>query len=313
MSYTAVNPHEKEDKRKGAITSTVIHVALIILAMLPLLTFPDPPPGQAGVLVSFGEPDAGETGGDATSTAPPVSEVEPIAEDLPDEPEPDKPKPEKEKPKAVDKPKPVKNPVKDVTTDKNSKELALKKEKERKQKEAERKAAKAKKEAERKAQAERDRIAKEKAAKEAAARAEAERKRQEAEKWKNLGKVPGSGSGGGAGTKPGTQGQPDGDERGEALDGISTGSGVLGGGIAGRKIVAKPSITDRSQNTGTVNVKVCVDSDGNVTSAKYTQSGSTTANATLIQKAVAGAKKYKFDKSDRDSQCGTMKINFRVQ
>lgn len=305
MSYTAVSPQEQEDKRKGAITSTVIHIALVILAMLPLLTFPDPPPGQAGVLVAFGEPDAGETGGAETPTAPPTTEVEPIAEEVKETPK----KEEKKPTKPAEKPRPVKNPVKDVTTDKNSKERALAKEKARKEKAARDKAAREKAAAEAKARAE----AKAKAEKEAAERAAAEAKRLEAEKWKNLGKVPGSGSGGGSGSNPGTQGQQNGDINGEALDGISTGSGVLGGGISGRKIRSKPSISDRSQSTGSVNVKVCVDGDGNVTSAKFTQAGSTATDQNLIRKAVAGAKKYKFDSSDRETQCGTIKINFRVQ
>ncbi len=319
MSYTAVSHQEKEDKRRGAITSAVIHVLLIILAILPLLTFPDPPPGQAGVLVAFGEPDVGQTGGDIATAPPVTSETEPVEADEPETPVEEE-KPKKEVKKAKEKPAPVKQPKKEVTTDKNSKERAIAKKKAAEKAAAEKKLRDARRAAEAEEQAARDKIAKAKAeakriadAKAAEAKRIADAKAAEADKYRNIGRTAGAGTGGGSGTKPGNAGQTNGDPRGEALDGISTGSGVLGGGIAGRKIVKKPRIQDRSQNTGVVNVKVCVDSEGNVTSAKYTQSGSTTSNSNLIKKAVAGAKGYKFDKTDRDTQCGTIKINFKVQ
>ncbi len=319
MSYTAVSHQEKEDKRRGAITSAVIHVLLIILAILPLLTFPDPPPGQAGVLVAFGDPDVGESGGADIATAPPVTaDAEPVEADVPEEPIKEE-KPKKEtKPK--EKPAPVKKPQKEVQTDKNSKERAIAEEKAKAKEAAEKKLQDARRAAEAEEKAKQDKVAKAKAeakriadAKAAEAKRIADAKAAEAEKYRNLGRTAGSRTGGGDGNTPGNQGQTNGDPGGEALEGISTGNGVLGGGISGRKIVKKPRIQDRSQNTGVVNVKVCVDSEGNVTSAKYTQSGSTTSNANLIKKAVDGAKGYKFDKTDRESQCGTIKINFKVQ
>jgi len=306
MSYTAISHKEKEDQRRGAITSGLIHLLLLILVLWPFLHPPDPPPGQAGVLIAFGAPDAGESGGDV-ATAPPIeAEAEPVEADQPEEPV------REEKPKKVeDKPVPVKQPKKEVQTDKNSKERTIAKEKAKAKAAAEKKLNDARKAAEAEAKkAEAKRIADAKAAE---AKRIADAKAAEAEKYRNIGRTAGSNSGGGSNNKPGNQGQTNGDPSGEALEGISTGNGILGGGISGRKIVKKPRIQDRSQNTGLVNVKVCVDDQGNVTSAKYTQSGSTTSNANLIEKAVEGAKRYKFDKSDRDMQCGTIKINFKVQ
>lgn len=312
--YTAVSPQEKEDQRRGAITSAIIHTLLILFVLWPFLTPPNPPPGQAGVMVSFGDPDEGKPGGDIAAAPPVSSSSEPIAEAVQDEPEKEE-KPKKEKPQVREKPEPVERPVKEVTTDNNSRERELAKKKAQARKEADRKAREAKKEAERKAQEKIDKAraeAKRKADAEAKERQRiADERAAEAAKYKRLGTV--SGSDRGNNNTTGTTGREDGNTSGEALDGISTGSGVLGGGISGRKIVGKPSISDQSQNTGTVNVKVCVDSDGNVTSANYTQAESTTTNAALIAKAVAGARKYKFDKNDRDSQCGTIKINFKVQ
>ena len=320
MSYTAISHQEKENQRKGAITSGVIHLLLLVLVLWPFLHPPDPPPGQAGVLIAFGAPDAGESGGDI-ATAPPIEEAaEPVEADQPEEPVKEEEKPKKEVEKIEDKPAPVKQPRKEVQTDKNSKERTIAKEKAKAKAAAEKKLNDARKAVEAEAKAKKDKIAKAKAeakriadAKAAEAKRIADAKAAEAEKYRNIGRTAGSNSGGGSNNKPGNQGQTNGDPSGEALEGISTGNGVLGGGISGRKIVKKPRIQDRSQNTGLVNVKVCVDDQGNVTSAKYTQSGSTTSNANLIDKAVEGAKRYKFDKSDRDMQCGTIKINFKVQ
>jgi len=311
--YTAVSPQEKEDRRRGAITSGIIHTLLILLVLIPFLHPPDPPPGQAGVFIAFGDPESGESGGDI-ATAPPETVSEPIAET---EMEPEETEePEKETPAIKDKPAPVKQPVKEVTTDKNSEELELAKEKAKAKKEADRKLKEARDRATREAQAEKDKIAKAKAEAKRIAdakAAEAKRIADQREKYKQFGTVPGPKNGGGDNDKPGSEGSEVGDPNGKKLGEISTGEGELGGGISGRNIVDKPSIQDQSQNTGSVNVKVCVDGEGNVMSAKYTQAGSTTANASLIAKAVAGARQYKFDKNDRESQCGTIKINFRVQ
>lgn len=96
-------------------------------------------------------------------------------------------------------------------------------------------------------------------------------------------------------------------------DGISTGSGDIGGNLGGRGVLYKPVIKDTSQKEGSVNLKVCVDGNGKVISAVYTQGGSTTTDPDLKRTAIAGAKKYKFDKSMLDKQCGTIRIRFRVR
>ena len=312
MDYTAVSHEEQENKKKGAIASTLIHIGILILAILPLLTFPDPPPGQAGVLVAFGDIESGVNEEPAGPTD--VEETEEIETD-PVEAEDPKPEPPKEEPTKPEKKKEPETPKKDVLTDKNSKELELKKKKE---KEAQKKIEEQKKkerDAKRKADAEAKRKAdeaKKKAAAEAKKKADEEaRKKAEAEKWKNIGAQAGSGGGKGDGGKPGDQGKNDGDPDGSALDGISTGSGDIGGGLKGRKVTQRPKITDNSQKVGDVMVKVCVNASGKVISAKYTQGGSTTTDPGLISKAISGAKGYKFEVGDIDEQCGTIKIKFR--
>jgi hypothetical protein len=123
----------------------------------------------------------------------------------------------------------------------------------------------------------------------------------------------GGGKGGGKGNtgKPGNQGDPNGGDS-DILEGKTTGSGVVEGfGGRGFKSPGKPN--DDSQETGTVAVRVCIDKNGYVTSAEYTQKGSSTASSRLKSIAIANAKKYKFDAGGPDSQCGTITYTFRVK
>ena len=56
---TAITQQEEKNKKRGMTVSIAVHIALIILALIPILTFPDPPPGQEGILVNLGLPDVG--------------------------------------------------------------------------------------------------------------------------------------------------------------------------------------------------------------------------------------------------------------
>ena len=303
---------EEENKKKGLIASIIFHFILMILVILPLLTFPDPPPGQAGVLVSFGEPDVGQ-GEEEPAPAAMAEEIQPVEEPAAEpeeivEREVEEPKEEPQKPK--------KNDSKKINTDDNSRELALKrkKEKEKKAKEsAEKKKArdlaKAKK-------AKADAEAKKKAAA-AKKKADAEAKRKaDAQALKD--KIAGSFGGGtttgsqGNSATPGNAGNPDGDPNAKRLEGLGKGKGNVSG--FGDRGFARPSpISGNFQDIGTVNLKVCVDENGKVISAKPKLSGSTTQNSKLQKLAIANAKKYKFDKSGIDQQCGTITYKFQLQ
>ncbi|MEL6923536.1 MAG: energy transducer TonB, partial [Bacteroidota bacterium] len=178
--------------------------------------------------------------------------------------------------------------------------------------EAKRKAAaKAKAEAEAKKRAEE---AKRKAEAEAKAKAEAEKKRYEDAKNK-YGGLFGGGSGDGKGNtgKPGNQGDPGGDPNASNLEGISTGTGKVGGGLGSRGVLGSPKVTDNSQKTGRVVVRVCVNGDGEVISAKFTQAGSTTTDARLRSIAEKNATRWKFSKGSMDKQCGTITYDFKVR
>ena len=310
----------KVDRRKGWITSFAVHAVLLLLVLLPFMQFQVPPPGQQGVLVSFGAPDMG-SGDDRPDTQqeeevvpepPSESEVkeeieeekvEEVVEESPAETEPEdtEPEPQPEVPEEV-----VTQEDPDVVA------MRKKKEEEAAKKKLEDNARKKKLEEDRlKAEAEVE--AKKKADAETKAKADAEaKKKAEYEKAK---KQFGDSFGGGKGKtdKPGNQGDPDGDPDASRLEGISTGSGVVGGGLGNRGVVFEPKITDNSQKTGRVVVKVCVNRSGEVISADYTQRGSTTADSELRAIAIKNAKRFKFSKGGVDKQCGTITIDFKLR
>ena len=101
----------------------------------------------------------------------------------------------------------------------------------------------------------------------------------------------------------------DGDPNASMLEGIPTTSRGLGG----RTVIKRSYPKDNSQLTGTVVVAVCVDRDGNVITADFTQRGSTTNSGQLIQSAVNAAKQWKFSPGDVDKECGTITFNFKTQ
>lgn len=283
---------EERNKKRGMYTSIAVHIGLLLLALLPLLTFPDPPPGQEGILVNLGLPDMGEGDDNAGPAEPvaPVEEVEPT-------PEPEVTPPPVEETK---KPEPV--PQKEVIKTEDPDAVALRKERERQ--EAERK---------RQEQIEEQKRREEEARKRAEAEAEAKRQAEADALKKELGGLFGDGGGKGNTGKPGNQGDPGGDPDASKLEGISTGSGSVGGGLGSRGVASAPKITDNSQQQGTVVVKVCVNSSGDVVSAEFTQLGSTISDSRLKNLAVSNAQRWKFSPGSVDKQCGTITYRFRVQ
>lgn len=303
---SALNQQNNErSHRIGKRAATIGGVALAILLLIPIFFYQDPPPGQPGILVNLGLPDQGQGDENARSTVAQPSESEPEPP-TPTEPEvvPPTPEPEPTPPQPQPDPEVVQQEDPSAVALREAREKAA-----REKAEADRKA----REAERKAKAEADRKAREAA--EAAARAEAERKAREdaANATKNqIGGLFGNGSGKGNTGTAGNQGDPNGDPNASAVSGISTGNGNVSG-LGGRNIVSAPPVTGRTQDAGTVVVKICVDSNGKVVSADYTQSGSVGATPQLKQLALANAKKYKFSAGTLDKQCGRITYKFKVQ
>ena len=89
-------------------------------------------------------------------------------------------------------------------------------------------------------------------------------------------------------------------------------SGTVSGGLRSRRIIDTPKVVYNSQSQGTIAIKVCVNGDGKVVSANYTQRGSTTGNLSLKKIAIQNAKKWLFAKSNLNKQCGTITYRFKI-
>ena len=98
-----------------------------------------------------------------------------------------------------------------------------------------------------------------------------------------------------------------------AVEGLKDNFTATGEGLESRGIVYQPDITDNSQKTGRVVVRICVNKSGLVTSARFTQKGSTTTDNYLIDLAEKNALKYRFTESTLDEQCGNIVIDFRLR
>jgi TonB family protein len=141
---------------------------------------------------------------------------------------------------------------------------------------------------------------------------EAQRQAAYAKTKKSYGDLLGTGGKGNTG-KPGSQGDPKGDPNSNILEGISNGSGRVGGGLGKRGVLHEPQINDKSQKTGTVVISVCVDKNGKVIKADYTQKGSTTTDSELKEIARKAALQFKFTPSEIEEQCGTITVDFKIK
>ena len=316
-----------KEKNKARIATAVSLLLFFLILFLPWFTYQNPPPGQEGTIINLGTIDFGQ----GSENAPESSAEAEALEEKENPPttsqeESQKEKEEVVKPKSNPEPKEIASTKKVITDD--TKDLALAEAKKKKEKEREEKAKKEKREQERveklaaakkereakeKRIAEEIRLAEEKAAKEKAAK---EAKLAEANDHKNylkdlFGKS-GEGEGKGNTGESGNQGTKDGDPNASAVEGISSGSGVVSGGLAGRG-GSGPGIKDNSNKAGTIMIKVCVNGSGKVISANYTQRGSTIVDPKLKKLAEDNAFKWNFKSGSADKQCGFIKYEFKVE
>lgn len=284
---------ERKNWTKGLVTASIIQIILIILVFLPLLTFPDPPPPKEGILVSLGRPDEG-MGNDRPMAGNPQGDMNAEKEN-PEAAKPATPPPPSTPHKAS--PQPTTSPK--VMTSDNAEDIAIKqaksdaKRKEKQERDAEELQERQQKAAE---NAERVRVANEKAKL-------SEAKSKYGDMFKN------GGTGRGNTGKPGNQGDPNGDPNSDILTGKSTGTGKIGNGLQNRGGKGT-NISAKVNDEGVVVIKVCVDANGRVVSADYTQAGSTTTSGTLTKIAIENARRYTFTASNIDKQCGTITYNF---
>lgn len=303
---------QEENRTKAAIGSTLFHAALLALLFFYVLPVSDTPKeptvieldfgGGGGDNAAAGDPDAGMN----DDYTPPGEEPAPTSKPTETAPEP---APTPTKSQATPPPPTATADDPDVAAIKQQKEQDRKK----------------REETERQERARQEEVNRQQAAAEAAQRAEqARRDKVKQNAGSAFGKPGSNGQGAGGGGKPGNGGinggtgdNPFGKSNGDGGGtggGSGTGTGAsIGGGLGGRAVVNRGRINDTSQKSGKVVIEVCVDRDGRVVSADYTQRGSTTSDSELKSKAIQAAKGYKFASSSADQQCGTITFNFQLK
>lgn len=280
---------ENENKRKGFILSLILHIFILLLFFIRIMSIPEIPE-SGGILIAFGNPDSGmDTEMPVNSNESEASSAKVSSQSAENEPE------------VISKEKDDLAPVKAKDNEKTKKPAEKKPDIIKKDTKAESDA---------KNKAESDRKAKEAADKKAADKKAAEDLAMANQKKKYSDML---GKGKGNNNTSGNQGTEKGSPDGKALEGISKGSGRVGGGLTGRGVEYEPSFSDNSQKTGKVSLSICVNREGKVSKAEFTQKGSTTSDSYLIEVARKSAMKYRFSKSEIDSQCGTVTIDFKVQ
>lgn len=296
-------------KRKSFTVTTIILAILVVLMFYVGLSYLDPPP-EEGISVNFGYMDTGS--GDVQPTEPIRSRPEPI-------PEPEPVEEQVEETAPAPEPAPSEPEAEKVVTQESEESIVMKKAEEERQRklEAEKQAR------ERAEQLERDRIAEEQR-KERERLAEQERVRQEQEAKKRkldammggLNNSDGTATGGeGNDNTPGDKGQPNGDPYAASYFGTpGSGSGGIGYGLGGRKMISRNPVTQECNEYGRVVVEIHVDRNGNVLSAVPGVKGSTNTAKCLLDPAAQTARSYKFNPDPKAParQIGFVVVNFKL-
>ncbi|NNL91058.1 MAG: hypothetical protein HKO66_02375 [Saprospiraceae bacterium] len=294
--------NENDSKRNGFWISLLFHMVLLFLFLMPCFSYfnQEPPEQRQGVIIALGNPEAEAKTSPRKSEKPAVKTPKETTVAKKTESKP-------KSSKSTKKESPAKKVVSKTVVDEAEIAAVKKKEAARKKADEEAEKAKAAKLAEERKEAERKRkIEEERQRREEKARQKAEAKSKAKSKFSSL---LGQGSENANESKGNENGKPD----ASALDGLSSGSGKVGDGLGERGVLHIPKIVDNTQKTGRVVVKICVDQSGKVISSKFTQKGSTTTDAHLIQVAEKNAKKYKFSKSKIEEQCGNIVIDFKLK
>lgn len=79
-----------------------------------------------------------------------------------------------------------------------------------------------------------------------------------------------------------------------------------------RPISYQAPLNTATRKAGKVVIKLCVSSNGDVISSKFTQRGSTSLDATLIKLALDNATNIKFQQNNLPEQCGTITYAFNL-
>ena len=286
---------KNKEKEDSLVLSIVIHLILLLIFLFPLFNSisdkPKKPTQFQGIQVALGVPTADlKTNTSSAAAAAPASISKP-----------NPPKAKKIISKTVAAEAPV-TAVKKKTVSNKSEISKAEQEKAEKLKAHKAAALAEAQQAKEKLERERADAAKRKAEAEAKAKAKADAKSKFDAMMQNA-------DDSGASSK----GNPDGHPDASALEGMTTGTGKTGNGLGDRSLVFAPEINDNSQKQGRVVMTICVNARGKVIKANYTQKGSTTTSAHLIDLAKKNAKKYEFSQSSVAEQCGEIIIDFKLK
>ena len=283
-SATTSISRESTNKNRARIAAAIFSVFLFFFILYPFWSYTFPPPGQQGIIVSFGDSD--EEGSENIASTQNVSNPDQGKEDQ----------------TTNSSPKADQNTSQQKSSNQsqklNDQDLIVEK--------GEIKASPSDISSSENAEKNIDKPT----AQEVKAMEEARRKAEYESAKKQFGEIIGKGIGNEEGTN---KGDPKGEPNVDVLEGISKGRSKIGGGLENRGVVFEPEIEENSQKSGKVVVRVCVNNRGEVIESKYTQKGSTTTDLDLIQVAQEGAKRYQFSKSPLERQCGTITIEFKLK
>ena len=290
-----------EHKRKSAVITTGIMIALLFIIFIFGLNYLDPPE-ESGIAVNFGTTETGS--GNVETLKTPKKNT---AQAQPEEVKPQETVPE-EQPETT----PTETATEEVVTQDSEESIAIKKAEEAKRK-ADEEAKEAKKEA--------DRVAKEKQEAEEKVKAEEAKKKAELDAMmENMnnqeGTEDGEGTEGeGPEDKGGNKGDPNGDPYAKTYFGKpGSGTGGQGGsGLGNRTRLQTAKEVPDCDFAGRVVLEITVNRQGKVIDAKR-GSGTLAAEQCLIDAALKAAYKFKWnaDGNAPERQSGVIEFNFSL-
>ncbi len=276
-----VHINQKNNKRKSALISIIFHIILLLLILLPCMNYFDPPRESQGITILLGITEETE------SKKVPLNENQSTNQSS---------TPAKAAEKTILKATTAKSISKSDVKSKSSVEKSTVNSSSKKTKKTGPTPAEI--------EAQKRQVETEKA--KAIAEKEAQEKADAKDKFGSLFNKNNKSN---TTSNENPLGQPD----TAALEELSEAFGKTGEGLKDRGIIYQPSITDNTQKTGRVVVKICVNKKGQVIFAKYTQKGSTTTDSHLIDLAESSARKYRFNQSEIEEQCGNIIIDFKLK
>ncbi len=106
-----------------------------------------------------------------------------------------------------------------------------------------------------------------------------------------------------------TDGQGDEGDSGNALGDFD------GDGLLTRKVIYRANLDNIIKQTGKITINLCVNRDGQVIYAEADRARSTIRNRDILKKAVAAAKKYRYEKdyTVAERQCGKLSFVVKIQ